>query len=241
MDETSVWPVKSNAGFLRRLIMDDDVLVARLDTGHIGRNLYRLSQRPRPTDRSLSEAMGHIARRSVGYDADCDGLMAFRLNAPARERQVMMVDGDVQEFAYQPTAKGELDEHDFAYQPTAKGELDEHDFDEHYFAEHEHPFGELMVAYGEVYDIQWPRVDGKGTSGASDGTILSPMPGKIIAVAVAEGDSVAKGDKLVTLEAMKMEHTLTAPFDGIVSSLTATIGAQVSDGAVLVEIAAGGE
>jgi 3-methylcrotonyl-CoA carboxylase alpha subunit len=221
MDETSVWPVKSNAGFLRRLIMDDDVLVARLDTGHIGRNLYRLSQRPRPTDRSLSEAMGHIARRSVGYDADCDGLMAFRLNAPARERQVMMVDGDVQEFAYQPTAKGELYEHGFA--------------------EYEHPFGELMVAYGEVYDIQWPRVDGKGTSGASDGTILSPMPGKIIAVAVAEGDSVAKGDKLVTLEAMKMEHTLTAPFDGIVSSLTATIGAQVSDGAVLVEIAAGGE
>lgn len=221
MDETSVWPVKSNAGFLRRLIMDDDVSAARLDTGHIGRNLDQLSARPKPSDRSLSDAMRHIARRSVGYDAACDGMMAFRLNAPARERQVMMVDGDVQEFAYQPTAKGE--------------------FYEYAFAEHEHPFGELMVAYGEVYDIQWPRVDGKGTSGASDGTILSPMPGKIIAVAVAESDSVAKGDKLVTLEAMKMEHTLTAPFAGIVSSLTASIGAQVSDGAVLAEIAADSE
>ena len=58
----------------------------------------------------------------------------------------------------------------------------------------------------------------------------------MIAVAVAAGDSVAKGQKLVTLEAMKMEHTLTAPFDGVVAELDASEGAQVSEGALLARV-----
>ena len=57
---------------------------------------------------------------------------------------------------------------------------------------------------------------------AADGAILAPMPGRIIAVEVAAGDTVAKGQKLVTLEAMKMEHSLTAPFDGTVAELNAS-------------------
>jgi 3-methylcrotonyl-CoA carboxylase alpha subunit len=50
---------------------------------------------------------------------------------------------------------------------------------------------------------------------------------------------VTKGQKLVTLEAMKMEHSLTAPFDGIVAELNATEGAQVSEGALLARIEKG--
>ena len=46
---------------------------------------------------------------------------------------------------------------------------------------------------------------------AGDGAIVSPMPGKIIAVAVKQGEAVTKGQKLLTLEAMKMEHSLAAP------------------------------
>ena len=69
------------------------------------------------------------------------------------------------------------------------------------------------------------------------GAILSPMPGRIIAVDVAAGDIVTKGQKLVTLEAMKMEHSLTAPFDGTVAELSAASGGQVSEGTVLVRIA----
>ena len=63
------------------------------------------------------------------------------------------------------------------------------------------------------------------------------MPGKIIAVEVRQGDSVAKGQKLVTLEAMKMEHSLVAPFDGVVAELNAAEGGQVSEGTLLVKIA----
>jgi propionyl-CoA carboxylase alpha chain/3-methylcrotonyl-CoA carboxylase alpha subunit len=66
-----------------------------------------------------------------------------------------------------------------------------------------------------------------------DGQVRSPMPGKVTAVAVKAGDQVAKGQTLLTLEAMKMEYALTAPFDGKVASLAAEVGAQVAEGAVL--------
>jgi 3-methylcrotonyl-CoA carboxylase alpha subunit len=82
------------------------------------------------------------------------------------------------------------------------------------------------------------RWDGAGSHHAHDGDILSPMPGRIIAVEVAAGDTVTKGQKLLTLEAMKMEHSLTAPFDGVVAELNAEAGAQVQVEALLVRIEA---
>jgi 3-methylcrotonyl-CoA carboxylase alpha subunit len=60
----------------------------------------------------------------------------------------------------------------------------------------------------------------------------------VTAVEVAQGDKVAKGERLLTLEAMKMEHALTAPFDGTVAELTASAGDQVREGQMLVKIAA---
>ena len=78
----------------------------------------------------------------------------------------------------------------------------------------------------------------KAGASVSSGTILSPMPGRIIAVEVAAGDTVTKGQKLLTLEAMKMEHSLTAPFDGVVAELNAEAGAQVQVEALLVRIEA---
>ena len=62
------------------------------------------------------------------------------------------------------------------------------------------------------------------------------MPGKIVSVSVKAGDAVARGQPLVTLEAMKMEHTLTAPFDGQVTEISATTGEQVSEGVVLARL-----
>jgi 3-methylcrotonyl-CoA carboxylase alpha subunit len=62
------------------------------------------------------------------------------------------------------------------------------------------------------------------------------MPGRVIAVEVRPGDRVAKGQKLLTLEAMKMEHSLTAPFVGVVAELNAVEGGQVSEGTLLVRV-----
>jgi 3-methylcrotonyl-CoA carboxylase alpha subunit len=62
------------------------------------------------------------------------------------------------------------------------------------------------------------------------------MPGRVISVEVRQGDRVAKGQKLLTLEAMKMEHGMLAPFDGVVAELAAVEGAQVSEGSLLAQV-----
>jgi 3-methylcrotonyl-CoA carboxylase alpha subunit len=65
------------------------------------------------------------------------------------------------------------------------------------------------------------------------------MPGRVIALEVRQGDRVTKGQKLLTLEAMKMEHSLVAPFDGVVAELNAAEGAQVTEGTLLVRVEKG--
>ena len=62
------------------------------------------------------------------------------------------------------------------------------------------------------------------------------MPGKVTTVEVAAGDTVTKGQRLLTLEAMKMEHGLVAPFDGIVAELGAKPGQQVAVDTVLARV-----
>jgi 3-methylcrotonyl-CoA carboxylase alpha subunit len=74
---------------------------------------------------------------------------------------------------------------------------------------------------------------------ADAGSLLAPMPGKIVATLVEAGTQVKRGTPLVVLEAMKMEHTLQAPADGTVKGYRAKAGDQVGDGAVLVDFEAG--
>ncbi|HXJ33965.1 MAG TPA: biotin/lipoyl-containing protein [Candidatus Eisenbacteria bacterium] len=84
------------------------------------------------------------------------------------------------------------------------------------------------------------RVDdahGGGAAGAGSGSVVAPMPGKVVKVLVAVGDAVTAGQPLVVVEAMKMETTLAAEIDGTVRALGATPGAMVDAGAVLVELA----
>ena len=69
---------------------------------------------------------------------------------------------------------------------------------------------------------------------ASLGSLRSPLPGSVISVLVAVGDAVMAGDVLVTLEAMKMEHSIKAPHSGTVSDVRVAVGDQVETGAVLV-------
>ncbi len=77
-----------------------------------------------------------------------------------------------------------------------------------------------------------------GEGGGAEGGLLAPMPGKVIALIAAEGAKVAKGAPLLILEAMKMEHTIAAPADGVVKAFRFAVGDQVGDGAELVEFEA---
>ncbi|HEX9404127.1 MAG TPA: biotin carboxylase N-terminal domain-containing protein [Steroidobacteraceae bacterium] len=75
------------------------------------------------------------------------------------------------------------------------------------------------------------------SASAEEGSLLTPLPGTLVAVHVTEGQQVVRGAPLVTVEAMKMEHTLTAPYDGVVTRLAFGLTERVAAGAVLVELA----
>jgi acetyl-CoA/propionyl-CoA carboxylase, biotin carboxylase, biotin carboxyl carrier protein len=83
-----------------------------------------------------------------------------------------------------------------------------------------------------------PKRSGGAKSGAaaSGDSLTAPMQGTIVKIAVEEGATVAAGDLVLVLEAMKMEQPITAHRDGVVTGLTATVGETVASGAVLAEI-----
>jgi acetyl-CoA/propionyl-CoA carboxylase biotin carboxyl carrier protein len=70
----------------------------------------------------------------------------------------------------------------------------------------------------------------------ASGQVVSPMPGTVTRVEVAEGQQVTAGQKLVVVEAMKMEHVLVAPVDGTVSALKISAGETVAKDAVLLVV-----
>lgn len=72
-----------------------------------------------------------------------------------------------------------------------------------------------------------------GEAEAEGGRLTAPMPGKIVAVVVKNGQEVKKGEALLIMEAMKMEHTISAPHDGVVEEVLYAVGDQVTEGAPL--------
>ncbi len=94
-----------------------------------------------------------------------------------------------------------------------------------------------QVGEGETVILRWisplPEPDARAKSGDS---LAAPMPGQVIALLVTEGQAVRAGDPLVILEAMKMEHTIRAPHDGVVAAIHARPGTQVTASAVLLDV-----
>ena len=78
----------------------------------------------------------------------------------------------------------------------------------------------------------------QASEGAEEGSLLTPLPGTVVAVHVKPGQAVERGAALITVEAMKMEHTLTAPYAGVVSRIPFGVTDRVAGGAVLVELQA---
>ncbi len=90
-------------------------------------------------------------------------------------------------------------------------------------------------ARGPVHLVALPRFPEPG-SAVEQGSLVAPMPGNVIRIGAAIGDTVSAGQPLIWLEAMKMEHTITAPADGVLVELNVGTGQQVEVGAVLARV-----
>ena len=210
IDELEIWPVRTNAGFLFNALLHPAFGAAEIDTGFIARELDALVPDPEP-DEAIWRGAAAVA---LAEEDDGDGLgtlAGFRLNAPANRAVSLGRGGTFRTVSL-------ADEGETA---PVSGFRDD----------------ERVVVFLEGHAYAFDRAArGSVGAGAGSGAILSPMPGKVTAVDVAIGETVTKGQRLLTLEAMKMEHGLVAPFNGTVAELYAVAGAQVAEGVVLVKL-----
>jgi 3-methylcrotonyl-CoA carboxylase alpha subunit len=230
VSDAAVWPVRTNAGFLARALEHPEFGAGQVTTAFIAGKLDELLPADRPTDAlwgaaadALSIAGGVFAGRAGSgwsllspshFNTPWSSLAGFRANSEADRRVWIEHDGEVRAV-----------ETSGALHSGFAGWRDG---------------GVVMLDRGQTFLFTLPRPGERAGGGAaSDGILLSPMPGRVISVDVGQGVRVAKGQKLLTLEAMKMEHSLVAPFAGVVAELGAVEGAQVSEGTLLVRVEKG--
>jgi len=227
---TQVSPIKTNAGFLARLLDHPVFTTAAFDTDFIVEHADELAISPHLQEALLDDAVtmqlaislakGHWCPPSIEHSYfdrfESDPWRqnyGFRLNADDQDVVTFKVEGR--------TVRRRLPGDYFSRRIEGKPRSD----------------GAVVFKSGEAL-IALSRWDGTVGHGVADGAILAPMPGKVTSVEVAAGDAVTKGQRLLTLEAMKMEHGLVAPFDGVVAELNAKAGAQVQVDTVLARIEA---
>jgi 3-methylcrotonyl-CoA carboxylase alpha subunit len=212
LERFTCWPVRTNAAFLQRAVVHPAFVHVEdggLSTSFIEQHLDQLVPDEPIHPNVLNAAAAALVNNVRTWPAGLDGL---RLNGPRQTAVTVRHDGSVK--------LGD------AAGTHAKAR--------HRFS------GPLLVSYmlGEAHGLAFETRGGGGGLLAVDGAITAPMPGKVTAIEIAPGDTVTKGQRLLTLEAMKMEHALTAPFDGTVAELNVMVGDQVQVDAVLARIEA---
>ncbi|WP_041678951.1 acetyl/propionyl/methylcrotonyl-CoA carboxylase subunit alpha [Rhizobium etli] len=205
--EIEVWPVRSNAALLARIAIEPDFRAARIDTGFLDRHGESLVTRE-PDESVIDRAATALSKAAHGDP--WSALTGFRIAGPGDSRVRLRIDGHL----HWGRARADLEANAV--------EMDE---------------ATVLFDAGNAWPIGLPHAgEIEANHGAGDGAILSPMPGLVISVDVAEGDRVTKGDRLLTVEAMKMEHALRAPFDGIVGKLQVSSSVRVSENQLVVTV-----
>ena len=248
LNNVQVWPVRTNAGFLRALLGLEEFEAAELDTGLIARKGDALREAPAP-DAVILAAMSWRLEEFAGAEWGMDhsisptGLFGFRVNrARVPARFSFALDGQSISATAKPDSKGSDWQWDIEIEgrpelqakdglPTTFGPSWEESADD--------PI--RIFDGGNAHEVSFGSPRGTVGAAAGNGTLIAPMPGKVTAVDVAAGATVTKGQRILTLEAMKMEHALVAPFDGVVVEVNVLAGAQVQVDAVLARVVAEGE
>jgi acetyl-CoA/propionyl-CoA carboxylase biotin carboxyl carrier protein len=249
--DTALLGVGTNISFLRGLLADEEVRAGRLDTELVERRLATLVSNKVPAEFFVAAALDRLLalqpKGSIvdpwdvpnGWRVGGSGGVTFRLRAGDAE-SVVCVEG---------TPAAALVSVDGAEPVRVSARWDNGVLEVRHvagFHRYRHAPGSGKTVgvgprQGAGKDMVWLARDGqcvmigqqanilisRGES-AGGGPVTSPMPGTVLVVKVARGDVVSAGTPLLVVEAMKMEHTITAPVDGVVSDLHVQPGQQVA-------------
>ncbi|HEX5729832.1 acetyl/propionyl/methylcrotonyl-CoA carboxylase subunit alpha [Microbacterium sp.] len=221
---TALLGVDTNIGFLRALLADDAVRAGDLDTGLIDRLPAFVD--PEPSRAALEAAASVVLRNDAPASSRSSPLWqsgsGWRAGGPAVPVPVLLQsdDGTVHAVASEGGATGRLSSADAAPADTA---VVRQDADGALWVHADGAASRLRhLTRREALDRR--LAEAGGPAAAAHPELRAPMPGAVVAVHVADGARVRAGERVVTIEAMKMEHPVTAPHDG-----TAVIGVTVGD------------
>mgnify|MGYP000274210266 CR=1 FL=1 len=231
---------RTNLGFLRRLADDPDFRHLKFDTGLIDRKIDRLVSAA-PSLRDAAVALGTLrlmdreserietARLSRSNEVFSPWSVAdaFQLGAGRCMDESLVIDGTPEAIGVEwvdgePAVRVSGPE-------SGESEIEADLVDA--------PDGVYVLVEGRQFHIaERDPFSADLDSADGDALIKAPMHGKVISIHVEEGEAVEKGQKLAVIEAMKMEHTLTAGRDGTVSEVAAAAGDQVGEGQKLIVV-----
>jgi 3-methylcrotonyl-CoA carboxylase alpha subunit len=213
-----IWPVKTNAAFLLSCLQDADFRAGKVTTGLIAQKGDELTKPPElgPNEWMLAALQMFAPYYQKGQEPGAGPWTSdfgFRLNAPTQARIAVQHGAERRTLALEDCVSAS------GFSAAIEG-------------------GALVYKNAQPF-LFTGDARGSGTShGIHDGEIEAPMPGKVTAVEIKQGEKVIEGQRLLTLEAMKMEHALTAPFEGVITELNARPGVQVTEGTLLVKVEA---
>jgi 3-methylcrotonyl-CoA carboxylase alpha subunit len=235
--------LSTNVAFLKRLIEGQAFASADLDTGLIERNhdsLFPLAQ-PAPTSALALAAAALLSAESSPVSDPWHQTRGWRLNQ-CYARKLAFSD---EHTAYDTHVTYRPEDWLFSASSATPQTLTlrAHDGDNYHIQLGDQSAHGTVLRDGDTfhifsngahYQLTWnDPMAHAGETESEGGRLTAPMPGKVVAVLAAKGQEVKKGAALVIMEAMKMEHTIAAPHDGIVEDILYSVGDQVSDGAPL--------
>jgi acetyl-CoA/propionyl-CoA carboxylase, biotin carboxylase, biotin carboxyl carrier protein len=246
--DTAVLGVTTNIEFLRFLLADADVVAGRLDTGLLDRRMRDFVPAEPGDDELIAAACykwlrswpspgGDLWRVPSGWRMGERAPTTFRLHAGARTDHVYLTGAPQAATAAVENGESRL------LAVSLDGDRLAVTLDglrtEYLVAATDHQIWLSGAGRTDVVEEMREAPVRPDDEHSGDAELTSPMPGSVVAVGVTDGQSVDTGAVVVTVEAMKMEHALAAPVDGVVELLVA-VGDQVKVGQPLARIAAGG-
>ena len=240
LNELIIAGPKTNAAFLYTLLKHQDFAAGAIDTGWIERSLDNLVSARSDLNIVLAGALALMQRRqALICPPVCQETTNVCLPSPYENTGsysasfTVIVNGQPHQMIFNFGPHGKL-----SVQATGTGQARTVAAIAKNITIVETGQSLLVLHKMQQLEVSWPDFTSGEESDLSEGVIRSPLHGHIAKLEVEKGSKVSRGDILVTIEAMKMEHRLSAPFDGIVSGLFCSEGEQVGEEMSIMEIEA---